>query len=327
MARIKISQFPENLAPNLSGFTHYVEEGVNYKTTLDTLKTVLVASGSNGTSGTSGTSGANGTSGTSGMDGTSGTSGYSGTHGTSGSSGSSGESWSMVNVTYSELVDLVTASGITPTTTYRLTDYQTVHYMLDGRTRTNDINIGEIEVLYLTANSTCSFEPDAYSENYPNDIIRYDWNPNNWIKDLGFANAEAITGSGITINISGVTIIPGFKGVIYMREDTKNSNILGYDFRNVKFRRWKLDYPEWTSGDTYNIRDIVQVAGDGAYISKSDGNLNNSLTDTIHWNKLIEYTTTPYFGVSSLTSPNSSDYIDILTFAQVGITVESLYDL
>jgi len=173
----------------------------------------------------SGTTGGSGTSGTSGLNGTSGIGGY-----------------TIINVTYSQLTGLTMSSGLTAGSYYKITDYQTVHYMFDGDTRIDEINVGTVEPLTILAKSTSVLDNKAYSELYPQDIIYYDWKSDYWIQDMAFSNIDSVIkyGSLIEPNLSGVTLISGYKGVIYKREDTKNNNILGYDFRNVKFRRWNV---------------------------------------------------------------------------------------
>ena len=188
----------------------------------------------------SGTTGGSGTSGTSGLNGTSGGSGTSGTSGLNGTSGIGG--YTIINVTYSQLTGLTMSSGLTAGSYYKITDYQTVHYMFDGDTRIDEINVGTVEPLTILAKSTSVLDNKAYSELYPQDIIYYDWKSDYWIQDMAFSNIDSVIkyGSLIEPNLSGVTLISGYKGVIYKREDTKNNNILGYDFRNVKFRRWNV---------------------------------------------------------------------------------------
>lgn len=131
----------------------------------------------------------------------------------------------IINITYVELVNLINNNNLTPLQCYKITDYQTVHYMFDGYNRINDINSGTIEPLIVRAISNNKLHFFAYSELYPKDTIYYDWDQNNWISNLSFSD--------------GVNIINGFKGVIYRRIDTIKNNDIGYDFRNVKFRRWK----------------------------------------------------------------------------------------
>jgi hypothetical protein len=139
------------------------------------------------------------------------------------------------DILYEDLINLINTSSLIPGKSYRITDYQTIYYILDGSdlyidstSMEPEIGLGQIEPLVVTALSINTLNIEAKSETYPQDIIYYDWNPDNWLKDLCFAAEDEV-------------ILLGFKGVIYFRHDTKNDNSLGYDFRNVKFRRWALD--------------------------------------------------------------------------------------
>ena len=223
----------------------------------------------------------------------------------------------IISTTYSELVALINASGLTAGSNYLLTDFQTVHYMFDGDTRTDEINTCPVEPLLLTADSSNTFKPEVYSTLYPQDIINYDWKSDYWIQDIAFSDFD-VDGSGGLMNpdLTNVTLIPNYKGVIYKREDTKNNVKLGYDFRHVKFRRWKRNDQLWDSGTTYNIKDKVQVTGStgGVYSSLISDNTNNAVTDTASWAIIVDYVDTEYWNINSSTSSNPLDYIDCLTF-------------
>jgi hypothetical protein len=225
-----------------------------------------------------------------------------------------GSSGGAINVTYAELVSLINISGLTINQTYKLTDYRTVHYMFDYNVRLNEINTGELEPLLLTAISTNSLSQIAKSTLYPQDIINYDWKSDYWIQDIAFATAENISGTTMSPDLTNVTLIPNYKGVIYRREDTKNNVILGYDFRHVKFRRWKFNYPIWDSGTTYNLDERVQVPSDGVYFSSVSGNTDNLVTDTTKWSKIIDYNLTEYWCCNSSDALDVNDFIDAYTF-------------
>jgi len=119
------------------------------------------------------------------------------------------------------------------------------------------INTGATEPLILTALSTNKVSNIVESALYPQDILHYDWNGENWKFDLAFgANAGVV--------------LTGWKGVIYFRHDTINDVSMGYDFRTTKFRRWKssivVDFPNSTylsnsstSPYTISVNDFVDV--------------------------------------------------------------------
>jgi len=156
------------------------------------------------------------------------------------------EGGGIVDVTYAELVALMDSSGdgLVAGQFYRITDFATVHYMVDNVTATADINTGSTEPLIVLAISESALDSRAYSELYPYDVIHYDWNPANWLTDVSFGGNDE-------------TLVTGFKGVIYFRHDTLHDNYMGYDFRNVKFRRWNngseigdvyvSEYQAWSS--------------------------------------------------------------------------------
>lgn len=140
----------------------------------------------------------------------------------------------VTDVTYVELVALIGASGLEEGCYYRITDFATKHYIIDNDdvwldgTNNPEIVTGVNETLIVLALNANTISHEATSELYPHDVIHYDWNPDNWKFDLAFSAHDE-------------QVLAGLTGVIYFRHDTKNDNSLGYDFRNVKFRRWRLD--------------------------------------------------------------------------------------
>ena len=216
-----------------------------------------------------------------------------------------------IKVTYEELIGLTSASGLTSNQQYLLTDFQTVHYMFDGTTRLDEINTGALEPLLLTSSSTSDIYPICKSMLYPQDIIHYDFKSDYWIQDIAFANAENIAGTLIAPDLTNVTLITGYKGVIYKREDTRNNVKLGYDFRNVKFRRWNdfnssgyymgvsstsagvidindnIDCYTFNGFDEYNtydisVKNVVIDNGYDTYI-QAVGSINSSLSNTVFY--------------------------------------------
>src|ERR1017187_1727432 len=141
---------------------------------------------------------------------------------------------SVTNVTYSELTGLTSTSGLTTGGLYLITDYQTVHTI----TNTSDTNTGSVEPLLVTASSTTTLKPEAYSYIFPQDVIYYDFN-----------NRQ--------------DMMPGCtKGYVYRRIDTLQNNDIPLDFRQVKFRRWQINVINtWDSETTYNKNDVVLFSG------------------------------------------------------------------
>jgi len=220
------------------------------------------------------------------------------------------------SMTYTEFVTLIQAGQLYKGEKITITDYRTVHYMFDGITRLDDINEGPIEPLTLTALSTNEVSPIATSTLYPQDIIHYDWKSDHWIWDPAFSNI--VMPEDNPASLEGVELINGYKGVIYRREDTKNNNILGYDFRHIKFRRWKYDYPIYDENTTYQKGDRVEVPQYGVVISLVDDNTNNPVQDWEEgwgtWSKIIDYEYTEYWCNNSYISYDPDDYEDYYTF-------------
>lgn len=165
------------------------------------------------------------------------------------------------DVTYTELLELITASNLKPNSSYNITDFQTVHYLVDSDGDKHGINTGTLEPLIVTALSINTLDIVAHSLLYPQDIIHYDWNSENYLTDEGFSTAGVI--------------VAGFKGVIYFRHDTINNNQIGNDFRNVRSRRWESSPSTWNSGTTYGAKAYVKY-NNWLYASFSAGNLNNT---------------------------------------------------
>lgn len=111
-----------------------------------------------------------------------------------------------ISGTWAVIKALKDASSLIAGQLYRITDFATV--------QTSPIaNTGATEELTLLALSTNVFHAQVFSEDFPQDIIRYE------ITDSSTAG--------------------GTKGRIYYRKDTLLNIETYYDWRNVKFRRWE----------------------------------------------------------------------------------------
>jgi hypothetical protein len=230
---------------------------------------------------------------------------------TSGSSSSGSGGGTIESVTYADLVTAITGSTLTVGQQYLITDFATTHYIVDanGTQYLDTIITGATEGLIVTAVAVNKISAEAKSILYPQDVIHYDWNPDNWLDDLSFAD---LTGTP--------AIVTGFKGVIYFRHDTLLDNYMGYDFRNCKFRRWKTDAPVWDSGTTYTKGQWVN---DGSFLCRSlqNANTNNATTDAAWWTQVLNLSTTEYWhngnDVNGLTK-DSLSFVDVKTFAETG---------
>jgi len=220
----------------------------------------------------------------------------------------------ITDVTYTELITLISTSGLTAGSQYRISDFNTRHYIVDGNGNRhfgegNEVT-GELEPLIVLATDVNIIDKEAKSSLYPQDIIYYDWNPDNWLHDMSFANADETYD----------TIILGFTGVITFRHDTLLDNYMGYDFRNVKFRRWETNTPTWNSGTTYVTDNFVNYNG---FIYKSistTGNTNNEpSSNSDYWVELLDLSLTTYWNNRSdqnMDIPSSIVYADFKTFAE-----------
>lgn len=114
-------------------------------------------------------------------------------------------------VTYAELAALKASSSLIVDQEYQITDYATTYIMPVALTP----YVGATEAIVVTAISSNSFSEEAYSLSYPQDILYY-----------------SFTNSIVTTTL---------KGFIYRRIDNINNVSVPFDFRNVKFRRYKVD--------------------------------------------------------------------------------------
>jgi hypothetical protein len=88
----------------------------------------------------------------------------------------------VTEVTYSELVYLITGNTLTPMSYYIISDYKTSYnvpeYYVDGSPK-NITEIGHqenaVEPIIVLATSTDTISTSAYQPTYPNDRIQYDW--------------------------------------------------------------------------------------------------------------------------------------------------------
>lgn len=203
---------------------------------------------------------------------------------------------SMIDVTYSELVSLIEGNALVPASKYRLTDYATVHYIIDEDgiiVDTDPIVTGPTEVLILTATSINTLSPLADSELHPEDIIHYHYSDFPILGDLSFYSAG--------------NLIPGFKGVILNRVDTHRDISATFDWRYCKTRRWELTPVTWDSGTSYVQFAYVQYTSGGQtyiYRSRAAANLNHtpSLTNNTYWVPVIRITNDAFLAIEQGTS-------------------------
>ena len=183
-------------------------------------------------------------------------------------------SGSFITVTYAEFDAAVIAATLVPSMYYLISDFETVHNILDGDTTTGDIHTGATERLIVLAISENQVSPIAYSPDYPNDIIHYEHPATADTSDIAF--------------FDGGSHIAGLKGVITYRKDTLQNVECWYDFRNVVFRRWRVDATAWVASTPYFKYDIVSHSG-VLYIATSDnpGSIVHPHADLVNWSMYL----------------------------------------
>ena len=165
----------------------------------------------------------------------------------------------LIEVTYSELLNLKNTSLLVKGQNYLLTDYMTTYEQpVTGLMKSS----GVIEPLIITATDVNKLHNQCKSTLYPQDIVYYE-----------------ITGDiGNDYGTEGFT-----KGKIYRRIDTQKNNDIGTDWRHVEYDRDGVDkllFEDYNSCydnviKTYNLFNSV-VGND--FASNTIGNLFSSNT-------------------------------------------------
>ena len=215
-----------------------------------------------------------------------------------------------ISLTYTELKTLIDTSALVVGQRYIINDYQTVHTIPN----TSDTNTGQIEPLLVEALTVSKLKNECYSTLFPEDIIYYD-----------IENNQSM--------VNGCT-----KGYIYRRIDTIKNNDIGFDYRNVKFRRWQIEVTdEHTDGDnnTYYKGSVVKKTGTNEiYLKIND--VQGLFTDTSKWERFewdnLQYVSpfegNWYMNSYSLIVPTNSNYVDYNMFSTAPTVsgVQSSYD-
>jgi len=137
-----------------------------------------------------------------------------------------------IEVTYTELLNLISTNTLIAGRQYLITDFQTVTYIQfsGGGIGSEDIHTGAIEPMLAQAVSSSELATEIWSTVYPTDKITWKpiFNDRDW---------DAVLGQST--------------GVITSRYDTINRLYRDYDWRNVIFRRWETvsgssDYNNYT---------------------------------------------------------------------------------
>lgn len=128
-----------------------------------------------------------------------------------------------ISKTYAELETMVSSSSLEPEQMYTISDFCTTYTMPIAGTAF----AGPNEPIIIKASGVNTFYTIAHSTLYPEDILYYH-----------FANTSA------TITLYGF---------IYRRYDTANEVNIPFDFRSVKFRRYKCDMTSIGMANEYTL--------------------------------------------------------------------------
>lgn len=201
-----------------------------------------------------------------------------------------------IPVTYAQFTDLVNSNSLVAEQSYLMTDYQTIHAITNA---TSVINTGPIEPLLITARTNNTFYPVVNSTLHPEDLITYTLD-----------NQRSST-----------------KGFILKRVDTKKNVTMPYDFRYVKYRRWKLNPTTW-SNIGFNIGNVVQYNNKIYYCLNTHATGSNPETSPAQWKEIMQnndlylghsaanvsITMSSTTGGTVVIPYNSADFIDVPTF-------------
>lgn len=194
----------------------------------------------------------------------------------------SNESWAGSSGTHSVLNSLVSSSSIIPWEKYLMTDFATTYI----EPFDNSLFVASTEQLVLTGKTVNSFEPIAYSVNYPKDVVYYDINPvslnvplyayQEWTgssvnsEDLGNVQSITYATTGFTIQLNAPLVTDSFTefyfeniatGDYWELLDTIDQLIINWDIsvldnwgNNYTFTILALDL---NNSNTFDFADIV----------------------------------------------------------------------
>lgn len=214
-----------------------------------------------------------------------------------------------VDVTYLALTTLISTSKLLPNRYYRITDFQTVHNIPNAVGTV--VNTGAIEPIIVRALSNNKLYTEATSEQYPQDKLLYE------------------------VNNTGHGIVGSTKGAILQRIDTKRNISMPYDWRSVKFRRYKFKPADYVS-QGYNVSSVV-ISANKIYVCTKTHATAQPVTDGLYWKELLDDNTKHLAwsssswsifapGVAAVT-PNiiipvdANDFVDVVTFPNITSTV------
>lgn len=168
-------------------------------------------------------------------------------------------------VTYSQITNLISSSGLTEGSFYLISDFQTIYDQPDfdvyGSPKVSvTTKTGDTEPILVLATSNNTLSLNAWSLSYPNDKISY---------DVTFSQTEVMSASA--------------KGRITERVDNMN-NRTDYDHRSVLFKRY----------ETINGSSIFNSYKDTGFASIELPTFNDLTSDNNNY--LGDYANSPVWG-------------------------------
>ena len=164
-----------------------------------------------------------------------------------------------IPITHSNLIALIENNGLVVGQSYLITDYRTTYLIPESFPE--EIFIGDLEPLCVTASAVNELASLATSSLYPQDSIYY--------------SAQDFYGQ-----MEGST-----KGFISRRVDNIRGNDMWFDFRNVRFRRWKVNVTwEHVDGnaDSFPLYSVVKRVGSTDLFVKVSASVS-AFEDTSSW--------------------------------------------
>jgi len=141
----------------------------------------------------------------------------------------------VTDVTFNELETMIHEERLEPFYYYRITDFYTTGYIIG----TTDTFSGPVEPIVVQALSRNSISERVWSDQYPNDEIRYSMDTS-FTTIVGYKDS-AFWGPGPTYSL-----VPNYRGRITYRREIQREISGPYDWRNWVFRLYKVDAPAWT---------------------------------------------------------------------------------
>ncbi|HVD99079.1 MAG TPA: hypothetical protein VNB90_12805 [Cytophagaceae bacterium] len=214
----------------------------------------------------------------------------------------------IVEISFADLTDLIAAGTMSPGTMYQI-EFQTKHMIPN----TSVINTGVMEHLLLYAVSGNDLLEEAISIEYPQDLILYNVN-------------DVLCEDGTTPR----------QGKITYRKDRIKNLETWYDFRAVKFRRWKMDTASntaWAPSTSYSSGNVVYNGN--IFYNCIDSHTSLSSFNDDHW-QIIAYGDTiknvawdSSIYINGTINSNASIFEDLLTFNFTDIhdiTIKPMYN-